>query len=127
MNALKNKVNLIGRLGAQPEVVTFDSGKTLARFTMATNENYKDKNGEWKETTQWHTINTWGKTAERVKEKLNKGQEIILEGKLVNQSYETTTGEKRFSTVIEATEFLVISEKKESIKNRIHMRVFFKR
>jgi hypothetical protein len=52
----------------------------------------------------------------RVKEKLNKGQEIILEGKLVNQSYETTTGEKRFSTVIEATEFLVISEKKESIK-----------
>ena len=116
MNTLKNKVNLIGRLGAQPEVVTFDSGKTLARFTMATNENYKDKNGEWKETTQWHTINTWGKTAERVKEKLNKGQEIILEGKLVNQSYETTTGEKRFSTVIEATEFLVISEKKETIK-----------
>lgn len=116
MNALKNKVNLIGRLGGQPEVVTFDSGKTLARFTIATNENYKDKKGEWVENTQWHTINTWGKTADRVKQSLTKGQEIMLEGKLVHQSYETATGEKRYATIIEATEFLVISEKKEPNK-----------
>ena len=115
MNKLKNKVNLIGRLGAQPEVVTFDSGKTLARFNLATNENYKDKKGEWVESTQWHTINTWGKTAERVKQHLTKGQEIILEGKLVHQTYETAAGEKRYATIIEATEFLVISEKKEVI------------
>ena len=115
MNTLKNKVNLIGRLGAQPEVVTFDSGKTLARFNLATNENYKDKKGEWVESTQWHTINTWGKTAERAKQHLTKGQEIILEGKLVHQTYETAAGEKRYATIIEATEFLVISEKKEVI------------
>ena len=79
-------------------------------------ENYKDKKGEWVENTQWHTINTWGKTADRVKQYLTKGQEIMLEGKLVHQSYETATGEKRYATVIEATEFLVISEKKEPNK-----------
>ena len=112
MNALKNKVTLIGRLGAQPEVVTFESGRTLARFTVATNERYKDKEGEWQEATQWLTINAWGKIAERVKRILDKGNEIILEGRLVNQSYESKSGEKRFSTIVEATEFLVINTKK---------------
>jgi single-strand DNA-binding protein len=112
MNALKNKVTLIGRLGAQPEVVTFESGKILARFTVATNERFKDKSGEWQDLTQWHTINAWGNIAERVKRLLDKGNEIILEGRLVNQSYESKSGEKRFSTIIEATEFLLINMKK---------------
>ena len=87
MNALKNKVSLIGRLGVNPEVLTFDSGRTLARFTLATNELLRT-NKEWQEVTQWHTIVAWGKTAERIKKNLSKGQEIILEGRLVNQSYE---------------------------------------
>ena len=113
MNTLRNKVSLIGRLGAQPEVTTFDTGRTLARFTLATNERFKDKDGNWQDNTQWHIINAWGKIAERVKKALNKGQEIILEGKLVNQSYETKSGEKRYSTVIEATEFLLLSPKQE--------------
>lgn len=113
MNTLRNKVSLIGRLGAQPEVTTFDTGKTLARFSLATKEDYKDKNGEWHENTQWHTINAWGKIAERAKKALNKGQEVIVEGKLVHQSYETKSGEKRFGTVIEATEFLVLTPKSE--------------
>ena len=81
MNALKNKVSLIGRLGVQPEVVNLDSGKKLARFTLATNENYKNKNGEWQSITQWHTINAWGKLAELVQKLLTKGQEIVVEGK----------------------------------------------
>jgi single-strand DNA-binding protein len=113
MNTLRNKVSLIGRLGAQPEVTTFETGRTLARFTLATNERFKDKDGNWQDNTQWHMINAWGKIAERVKKALNKGQEIILEGKLVNQSYETKSGEKRYSTVIEATEFLLLSPKQE--------------
>jgi single-strand DNA-binding protein len=113
MNTLRNKVSLIGRLGAQPEVTTFDTGRTLARFTLATNERFKDKEGNWQDNTQWHMINAWGKIAERVKKALNKGQEVILEGKLVNQSYETKSGEKRYSTVIEATEFLLLSPKQE--------------
>jgi single-strand DNA-binding protein len=107
MNALKNKVSLIGRLGANPEVLTFDSGKTLARFTLATNESFKSNN-EWQEVTQWHIITAWGKTAEKIKNILSKGQEIILEGRLVNQSYETKNGEKRYSTQVEMTDFYIL-------------------
>jgi single-strand DNA-binding protein len=113
MNALKNKVNLIGRLGVQPEIVNMESGRKLARFTLATNENYKNKNGEWQSITQWHTINAWGKLAELVQKLLTKGQEIVVEGKLVNLSYENKNGEKRFSTVVEASEFLVLTPKTE--------------
>jgi single-strand DNA-binding protein len=112
MNALKNKVSLIGRLGANPEVVTFETGKTLARFTVATNESYK-LNGVWQEQTQWHTINAWGKVAQRMQKTLQKGQEIVLEGRLVNQNYETKNGEKRFVTFVEATEFLVLKTTNE--------------
>ncbi len=113
MNALKNKVSLIGRLGAQPEVVTFETGRMLARFTLATNEGYKNKSGHWQDITQWHNISAWGKTAELVKKLLNKGQEIMLEGKLVNQSYETKSGEKRYSTIVEISDFLIISARAE--------------
>lgn len=118
MNALRNKVTLIGRLGADPEIVTFETGKILSRFTLATKEDYKDKSGEWQNNTQWHNINAWGKTAERVKTGLNKGNEIILDGRIVNQSYETKTGEKRYSTIIEISDFLMISQKieKETIQ-----------
>ncbi len=115
MNALRNKVSLIGRLGAQPEVTTFETGRTLARFTLAVNEGYKDKDGNWQDNTQWHTINAWGVIADRVKKALNKGQEVMVEGKLVNQTYETKTGEKRYSTIIEATEFLLLSSKSDII------------
>jgi single-strand DNA-binding protein len=113
MNALKNKVSLIGRLGVQPEVVNLDSGKKLARFTLATNENYKNKNGEWQSITQWHSINAWGKLAELVQKLLTKGQEIVVEGKLVNQSYENKNGEKRYTTIVEASEFLVLTTKEK--------------
>ena len=112
MNALRNNVKLIGRLGAQPEIVNFDSGKSLARFTLATNERYKDKSGQWKDLTQWHNINAWGKTAERIQKALSKGQEIMLEGRLVNQSYESKTGEKRYSTIVELTDFLMLAPTK---------------
>jgi len=107
MNALRNKVSLIGRLGANPEVVTFESGKKQARFNLAINESYK-LNGEWQKQTQWHTISAWGKTAERIQTVLQKGHEIMLEGRLVNKPYETKTGEKRISTSIELTEFVVL-------------------
>ena len=113
MNALRNKVNLIGRLGADPELVTFETEKILTRFSLATKEDFKDKSGEWQNNTQWHNINAWGKTAERVKKALSKGNEIILEGRLVNQSYETKTGEKRYSTIIEVSDFLLLSQKTE--------------
>jgi single-strand DNA-binding protein len=111
MNSLRNKVNLIGRLGAQPEVSSFESGRMLARFTLATNERYKDKNEVWQDNTQWHTINAWGKLAERIQKSLDKGSEVVIEGKLVQQSYETKEGEKRYSTIVEASDFLLVNPK----------------
>lgn len=113
MNTLRNKVSLIGRLGAQPEVVTFDSGRTLARFSLATNESYKNKEGEWQESTQWHNITAWGKTADLIGKLLNKGQEVVVEGKLVNNTYETKEGEKRYGTTIEVNEFLLLAPKND--------------
>ena len=105
MNTLRNKVSLIGRLGGQPEVVSLESG-TLARFSLATNESYKNKSGEWQDRTQWHTIKAWGKTAERVAKALDKGQEVIVEGRIVNTNYTTKEGEKRYSTEIEISDFI---------------------
>ena len=72
-----------------------------------------DKSGEWQNNTQWHNINAWAKTAERVKKALSKGNEIILEGRIVNQTYETKTGEKRYSTIVEVSDFLLLSQKTE--------------
>lgn len=111
MNNLRNKVSLIGRLGAQPEAVKLESGTSLTRFSLAVTESYKDKDGNWKDDTSWHTINAWGKTAEIANKILNKGQEIMVEGKIVNSSYETKTGEKRYTTSIFANEFLILSPK----------------
>ena len=105
MNTLRNKVSLIGRLGGQPEVVNLESG-TLARFSLATNESYKNKSGEWQDRTQWHTIKAWGKTAERVTKALDKGHEILVEGRIVNTTYTTKEGDKRYSTEIEISDFI---------------------
>lgn len=114
MNTLRNKVSLIGRLGAQPEVVNFDSGKRMARFPLATNESYKDKNGEWQDRVQWHNVKAWGNTALLVEKLLEKGTEVIVEGRLVNSSYETKDGEKRFSTDIEMNDFIRLKESKNA-------------
>jgi len=111
MNTLRNKVSLIGRLGAKPEVVKFDNGRTLARFSIATNDGYKNKEGEWVDSTQWHNVNAWGKSAELVEKLLDKGLEVAVEGKLVNTSYQTKEGEKRFSTIIEIRDFLLLTPK----------------
>ncbi|GAB5416876.1 MAG: single-stranded DNA-binding protein [Crocinitomicaceae bacterium] len=113
MNALRNKVSLIGRLGAQPELVTFESGRTLARFSIATNEGYKGKGGKWQEQTQWHNISAWGKTATLAGKILSKGQEVVVEGRLVNKTYETKSGEKRYSTEVEMNEFLALGTKND--------------
>ena len=110
MNTLKNSVSLIGRLGNDPEVISFDSGKMLARFSIATNESYKDQSGEWKEKTNWHNIVTWGKSAELCKNLLKKGSELVLEGKLENDTYQTKEGEKRYKTQINMREFMVLNK-----------------
>lgn len=113
MNTLRNKVSLIGRIGKNPELQTVGAaGKdyTLTRLSIAINENYKDKAGVWHENTQWHNLIAWGKTAERIVKMMQKGQEVMIEGKIVNRSYEKD-GEKKYATDIEVTDFLLLSAK----------------
>ena len=110
MSTLRNKVSLIGRLGQKPAIQKVGNDYTITRFSIATNENFKDKNGQWKENTQWHSVYAWGKTAERLVKLVDKGQELMIEGKLVNKSYEKA-GEKRYSTDIEISDFLVLVPK----------------
>ncbi len=113
MSSLRNKVNLIGNLGSKPEVQTVTGGYMLSRFRVATHERFKDKSGEWKDNTQWHDVVIWGKSAERFAKIADKGTEVAIEGRLVNRQYESKTGEKRYSTDIEATDFLVLTPKQQ--------------
>lgn len=110
MNTLRNKVSLIGRIGQNIEMQKVGASKdySLVKVPLATNESYKDKNGQWQDNTQWHNLVIWGKTAERMSNTITKGQEIMIEGRLVNKQYEKD-GEKRYSTDIEVTDFLVVS------------------
>lgn len=116
MNTLRNKVSLIGRLGQEPTLQTVGNGFQLVKFPLATNENYKDKTGKWVDNTQWHNIVVWGKTAERISKLAVKGQEIMMEGKLVNRSYEKD-GEKRYATDIELSDFLLLSPRNTTPEN----------
>ena len=111
MNALKNKVQLIGNLGNNPEVKVFDGGNKLAKFTMATNETYTNNKGEKVTDTQWHNIIAWGKTAELMEQLLEKGKQVLVEGKLTNRTYDDKEGNKRYITEIVANEFMLLGAK----------------
>lgn len=112
MNTLRNTVSLIGNLGQDPEITTFESGKTVARFSVATNDSYKNKDGEWVTNTEWHNIVAWDKSAELCGKLLKKGSEVVLEGKLTNDSYTNKEGEKRYRTQINMREFMVLNKDK---------------
>ncbi|MDQ7916300.1 single-stranded DNA-binding protein [Mesonia sp. MT50] len=111
MNSLKNKVQLIGNLGNDPEIIALESGKKLAKFSIATNETYKNAQGEKITDTQWHNIIAWGKLAEITENYLSKGKEVMVEGKLASRSYEAKTGEKRYITEIVCQELLMLNNK----------------
>ena len=109
MSTLRNKVSLIGRLGAKPETKTLTGGYVVTRFSLATNERKKDKSGAWQDNTQWHSLVAWGKTAELLAKITEKGIEIAVDGKLINNNYQTKEGEKRYSTEIEVSEFVIFN------------------
>ncbi len=111
MNALKNKVQLIGNLGNNPEIITLESGKKLAKFSIATNEVYKNSVGEKVTDTQWHNIVAWNKTADIIEKYITKGSEVMIEGKLTSRSYETNEGEKRYITEVVCNELLMLGGK----------------
>ena len=110
MSTLQNKVQLIGHVGQTPEIKKFDNGKKMARFSLATNEVYFNAKGEKVEQTYWHNLVAWGKTAELIENYVDKGKQIAIEGKLVNRSYETEKGERRFITEVSINEVVFLSK-----------------
>ncbi len=111
MNSVKNSVSLIGYLGRDPEVRKFENGRTMARFSLATNEYYRNGNGDRVESTEWHNCVAWGKTAEVAQQYLAKGKEVAVRGKLRHRSWEDKDGNKRYTTEVEVQEFLMLGNK----------------
>ena len=111
MNGLRNKVQLIGRLGQDPEVMNFDGGKKKVNFSLATSSHYYDKAGDKVEETQWHKVVAWGKHAETIEKFMRKGQEVAIEGKLSNRSWEDKEGNKKYITEVLVNEFLLLGKK----------------
>lgn len=112
MNTLRNKVNLIGNLGLDPEILTTETGKKLVRFNLATNEFYRNSKGEKVVETQWHQLVAWGKTADLAERMLIKGIRIAIEGKIVNRTYLDRNGIKKFTSEVHISKFLVLSPAK---------------
>jgi single-strand DNA-binding protein len=110
MNAMKNTVQLIGHVGQEPEIKTFDGGKKVANITLATNDVYYKEKGEKVEQTEWHKVVAWGKTADIIEKYVTKGKEIAIEGKLTHRSYDDKNGEKRYITEVVANEVLLLGK-----------------
>ncbi len=111
MSTIRNKVQLIGNVGREPEIVNLESGKKLAKFSVATNENYKNASGERVTDTQWHNIVAWGKTAELIEKYVNKGKEVGVEGKLTSRSWDDKDGNKHYITEVICNELLLLGQK----------------
>jgi len=114
MNPLKNSVRLIGHLGDNPKMRKLDSEKSVANFSVATNETFRDHNGNKMSETTWHKLVAWGKQAEVAEKYLKKGTEIAVEGKLTNRSYEDKNGETHFISEIVVNSILVLDKKAEN-------------
>jgi len=111
MNALRNKVQLIGRLGKDPESFVFDDGKVKVSFPMATNESFKGLDGENTERTLWHDVVVWGGLAEISGQYLRKGSEVALEGRINYRSFDDKEGVTRYTTEIVMKEMLMLDKK----------------
>ena len=111
MSTLRNKVQLIGNIGNDPKLAVLESGSKTVRFAMATNEYYKNAQGEKVQSTQWHNVVAWDKRAEVIEQYAHKGKEIAIEGKLVSRSYTNEMDVKVYVTEIVATEILLLGGK----------------
>lgn len=111
MKTLRNKVQLIGNLGMNPEIVRMENGKKLAKFSLATTSYYKSKSGERTKDTQWHNIVAWGATADVIEKYLTKGSQIAVEGKIQYRNYEAKDGTKRYVTEIQLSDFTMLKLK----------------
>lgn len=108
-----NRVILIGNLGKDPEVRRLENGAVVAKFSVATNESYKDKSGEWQTLTEWHDIVAWRSLAERAESQLKKGTPVYVEGKLTHRSWEDQDGNKRRTTEVVANYFRSLASRRD--------------
>jgi len=113
MNTLRNRVQLVGHLGIDPEVKTIPSGVKVATLRIATRDAYFSK-GEWKEDTQWHNIVLWDKLAENAEKQLKKGAYVMLEGRLEHRNYVDTKGETRYFTEVKVSSYMLLDKKQSS-------------
>ena len=109
---LRNHVQLIGNIGQVPQLVTTSTGKKTTRFSVATNEYFEGEKGKTK-NTYWHNIVAWEKTAEYIANNCDKGSEVVIDGKLINRSYESKTGEKKYITEVVVNEIICRNKKEE--------------
>lgn len=112
MNALRNKVQLIGNLGGKVEIKNLEGGNVLGKVSMATNEVFRNKKGERVTETTWHNLVAWGKTAELLDKYTDKGSEVAIEGKISNRSYDDKEGNKRYISEIVVNEILLLGDRK---------------
>ena len=108
-SSLKNSVQLIGNMGKDVVLTTFENGNKKAALVLATNDYYTNNKGEKVKQTEWHNLIAWGKTAELMAESLNKGSEVAIQGKLTNRSYTDKEGNTRYVTEIVVNEFFKIA------------------
>jgi len=111
MSTLRNKVQLIGNIGNEPRIMNLESGNKVARFSMATNEYYRNAQGEKVQSTQWHYVVAWDKKADIIEQYAHKGKEVAIEGKLISRSYTNEVGVKCYVTEIVASEILLLGAK----------------
>ncbi len=114
MKNLRNSVSLIGRLGQDPEIFTFDNGTRKATLRLATDESYKNKEGEKVEHTEWHSLVVWGNTIKLAEKYLKKGMEICVEGRLTYSQWEDKEGKKHFKTEVNVNDILMLGKKQAS-------------
>ncbi len=107
-----NRVTLIGYTGQDPEVRTMETGQKKARLSIATNENYKDRNGDWQSTTEWHDVVFWRQLAERAEQSVKKGMMLYIEGKLTHRTYEDKDKVTRKLTEVVVDYFRILDGKK---------------
>ncbi|MBD1260579.1 single-stranded DNA-binding protein [Maribacter polysiphoniae] len=111
MSTIRNHVQLIGNVGQEPTITNLESGKKVARLSLATNENYKDNKGEKQTDTNWHTVVAWGKNAEIIEKYADKGKEIGVVGKLKTRTFTANDGNQRYVTEVVADEILLMGSK----------------
>lgn len=112
--SITNKVQLVGHVGQDPEIKTFGESGKIAKFSLATNESFKDKSGEWVKNTTWHNLIAWRNLAERIERQVRKGSYLLVEGKLVNSEYTDKDDIKRYKTEIEVESFMTLDKPKSS-------------